>query len=162
MTKLRVIDIVDGTSVDGPGLRTAIYFAGCPHHCFNCHNPQSWDPVAGYDMTINEILEHIIENDFDVTFSGGDPLMQVDALIELAKRIKSIGKNIWCYTGYTFEEVELSEKFKKLLPYVDVIVDGHFINELRDISLRFRGSSNQRLIDVEKTLSEQRIMLFDD
>lgn len=162
MTTLRVIDIVDGTSVDGPGLRTTIYFAGCPHHCFNCHNPQTWDPAAGYDMTVDEIINHIIENDFDVTFSGGDPLMQINALVELAIKIKLIGKNIWCYTGYTFEEVTSSAEFKKILPYVDVIVDGHFINDLRDISLRFRGSSNQRLVDVAKTLSEDHIVLFSD
>ena len=100
---MRVLKIIDGTSVDGPGLRTSIYFAGCSHHCHGCHNPQSWDPASGEEVDIEAILGRIEENDFDVTFSGGDPLYQVEKLTELAKRIKMCGRNIWCYTGYSFE-----------------------------------------------------------
>ncbi len=148
MTTLRVIDIVDGTTVDGPGLRTSIYFAGCCHHCPGCQNPQSWDIMAGKEMGINEIMAHIEENDFDVTFSGGDPLFQIDAIIELAKAISQSGKHIWCYTGYQYEQVANDNKMKQLLPYIDVLVDGEFIQELRDIGLLFKGSSNQRLVDI--------------
>ena len=146
---MRVVDIIDGTTVDGPGFRTSIYFAGCQHHCPQCHNPSTWDPGAGTEMTIDEILKRINDNDFNVTFSGGDPLLQIDHLIELARRIKNTGRNIWCYTGYDIEHIVSNRHFLPLLEYVDVIVDGRFIADLRDKSLLFRGSSNQRLIDIE-------------
>lgn len=153
MPTLKVIDIVDGTSVDGPGLRTSIYFAGCPHHCPGCHNQQSWNYDCGYDMPIDDIMKHIIENDFNVTFSGGDPLAQIDNLIELAQRIKEKKKNIWCYTGYKYEEIIADNSLSRILPHIDVLVDGRYINALRDTNLLFCGSSNQRLIDVQQSLS---------
>ena len=142
------MDIVDGTSVDGPGLRTSIYFAGCAHKCPGCHNEHTWDFMAGKDMTVDELMDHI-------TFSGGDPLYQSEALIGLAERIKAEGYNLWCYTGFRFEDIVAAgepENAKTLLNYIDVLVDGPFIMELKDISLRFRGSSNQRIIDVRKSL----------
>ena len=145
---LRVIDIVDGTIVDGPGLRTSIYFAGCSHHCPGCHNPQSWDFNAGHDMTIVELVEHIRENDFDVTLSGGDPMYQLDAIIPLCREIHALGKKIWLYTGYTIEEIKASESLSRILGEVDAIVEGPFIESLRDLSLHFRGSSNQRIITL--------------
>lgn len=148
---LRVLDIVGGTSVDGPGLRTSIYFAGCSHHCQGCHNPQSWDAVGGDAMAIDEIIAVIDENDFNVTLSGGDPMFQVDELIELARRVKSEGRNIWCYTGYTYEQVCADARMSRLLPYIDVLVDGPYIESRRDLGLRFRGSSNQRLVDVRRS-----------
>ena len=148
---LRVLDIVGGTSVDGPGLRTSIYFAGCSHHCPGCHNPQSWDAGGGDAMTIDEIMAVIDKNDFNVTLSGGDPLYQVDELIELARRVKSAGRNIWCYTGYTYEQVCADDRMSRLLPYIDVLVDGPYIESKRDLGLRFRGSSNQRLVDVRRS-----------
>lgn len=160
MTYLRVIDIIAGTTVDGPGLRTSIYFAGCNHHCLGCHNPQSWDINSGTLMSVDEIMKIIIENDFNVTFSGGDPFLQVDGLSQLAKIIAAEGKNIWCYTGYLYEEIAISSQFRQLLPYIDVLVDGKFINELKDTNLIFRGSSNQRLIDVRKSLNENRIVIW--
>lgn len=153
MLTLKVIDIVDGTSVDGPGLRTSIYFAGCPHHCPGCHNQQSWNYDCGHDMPIDDIMKHIIENDFNVTFSGGDPLAQIDNLIELAQRIKEKKKNIWCYTGYKYEEIIADNSLSRILPHIDVLVDGRYINALRDTNLLFCGSSNQRLIDVQQSLS---------
>lgn len=156
--KLRVLKIVDGTSVDGPGLRTSVYFAGCEHHCFNCHNPQSWAPDSGIEMTIPQIMEQIIENDFNVTFSGGDPLFQIDGIIELAKEIKKSGKTIWCYTGYTYEQIISSNKYSKLLPFIDVLVDGKYIDKLRNIELRFRGSENQRIIDVKKSSANNLVL----
>lgn len=148
---LRVLDIVGGTSVDGPGLRTSVYFAGCNHHCPGCHNPQSWDAAGGMEMTIDEIIAVIDENDFNVTLSGGDPLMQVEGVTELARRLKEAGRNVWCYTGYTYEQVSASPRLSGVLPYIDVLVDGAFIESMRDVGLRFRGSSNQRLIDVARS-----------
>ncbi len=159
--KLRVLDIIAGTSVDGPGLRTSIYFAGCNHHCPQCHNPQSWDSNSGKEMSIDEIIDIVKAEDFDVTFSGGDPLLQTELLLHLAHAIKNLGKTIWCYTGYTYEEILDSPTLSPILQYIDVLVDGRFINTLRDISLRFRGSSNQRLIDISKSTSSN-IVLWED
>lgn len=159
---LRVIDISEGTSVDGPGLRTSIYFAGCNHHCVGCHNPQSWDPKAGREVSIEELLKVIDFNDFNVTFSGGDPLFQAEEVTELARRIKSeLNKNIWCYTGYLWENIIDDERFLPLLKTIDVLVDSPFILSQRDIELRFRGSSNQRIIDVQKSLKTHSIEILD-
>lgn len=158
---LRVINIIDGTTVDGPGFRTSIYFAGCTHHCSGCHNPSTWDPKSGYDMTTEQLLSKIKENDFDVTFSGGDPMFQVEQLTTLAEEIKRIGKTIWLYTGYTFEQIISSDNLSRILPYVDVIIDGPFIECQRDTSLLFRGSSNQRLIDVRHWLETGTLKLWE-
>ena len=149
---LRVIDIVGGTSVDGPGLRTSVYFAGCNHHCPGCHNPQSWDFDGGEAMSVLRIKEIIDDCDFNVTFSGGDPLMQpVDEMVELARLLKADGRTIWCYTGYSYDYLASRPEYEELLTCIDVLVDGPFVESLRDISLRFRGSSNQRLVDVARS-----------
>ncbi len=145
--RVSVLRIVEGTSVDGVGLRTSIYFAGCSHQCKGCHNPQSWDKANGIEMTFREILNVIEENGFNVTFSGGDPFFQVDEVAKLAKAIKlTLGKSIWCYTGYRLEEIQSNERLCQLLEYVDVLVDGRFELALRNTTLHFRGSSNQRII----------------
>jgi anaerobic ribonucleoside-triphosphate reductase activating protein len=147
---LFLLDIVEDTTVDGPGFRTAIYAAGCPRRCPGCHNPQSWEIGNGKMWTIDVLLEKIKQSEFaNVSFSGGDPLMQVEAFTELAKRIRmETNKTIWCYTGYLYEEVIENPKLAQILPYIDVLVDGPYIENLRDESLRFRGSSNQRIIEV--------------
>ena len=136
---------------DGPGLRTSIYCAGCAHHCPGCHNPQSWDFKGGYEVTIEELLDIIKADEFaNVTFSGGDPLYQVEAFTELARRIKTeTDKTIWCYTGFTYEEIQADPRLSQILPYLDVLVDGPYVEALRDTNLRFRGSSNQRIIDLK-------------
>lgn len=152
--ELKILSIEEGTSVDGPGLRTSIYFAGCRHHCEGCHNPQSWDIKNGKPATIDELMAVIRYNEFPVTFSGGDPFFQVAEVTELAHQIKQqTGYNIWCYTGYLWEDLLKHPEFMPLLQQVDVIVDGPFILAKRDISLRFRGSSNQRIIDVQQSLA---------
>ena len=135
---------------DGPGLRTSIYCAGCAHRCPGCHNPQSWDFNAGQEMSVQELLDIIKDDEFaNVTFSGGDPLYQVEAFTELARRIKEeTGKTIWCYTGFKYEEILVDERLSMILPYLDVLVDGPFIKDLRDPDLPFRGSSNQRIIEL--------------
>lgn len=159
---LRVLDIVPGTSVDGSGLRTAIYFAGCAHKCEGCHNPQSWDFAGGTEMTVGEIVRIVEENGFNVTFSGGDPLYQVSALTELAVELKSRGYNIWCYTGFLFEQLLDDSSTAELLPLLDVIVDGPFVLQQRDTSLIFRGSANQRIINVGETLMSGIVSLWQD
>ena len=158
--KLRVVDIVDGTSVDGPGLRTSIYFAGCDHRCPGCHNPSTWPHDDGRDMSISEIIARIDDNGFNVTFSGGDPLYQADKVAVLAEEIKRrLGKTVWCYTGFTYDELaEGPEDVRRLLRAVDVLVDGPFVEALRDTSLLFRGSANQRLIDVRATVEAGHIV----
>jgi anaerobic ribonucleoside-triphosphate reductase activating protein len=149
---LRVLNIVEGTSVDGPGLRTSIYFAGCHHQCPGCHNPQSWDPDGGTPMTVDEILSIVRENDFNVTFSGGDPLYQpLPELTQLAQAIRAAGYTLWCFTGFTYEQLAARADLRPLLSAINVLVDGPFIEAQRDISLLFRGSSNQRLIDLRRS-----------
>lgn len=148
MNKIRILDIVEETMVDGPGLRTSIYCAGCSHHCPGCHNPESWDFDGGYDMEIEDLLKVINDDEFsNVTFTGGDPLFQVEAFTELARRIKETSnKTIWCYSGYTLEQIQADPHLAQILPYLDVLVDGLYVDALRDTELLFRGSSNQRII----------------
>lgn len=146
--KIRILDIIEETMADGPGLRTSIYCAGCLHHCPGCHNPQSWAMDGGHEVEVETLLELIKADEFsNVTFSGGDPFYQVEAFTELARRIKEeTGKTIWCYTGFTYEEILADSRLSMMLPYLDVLVDGPFIQKLRDTELLFRGSSNQRII----------------
>ncbi|MBQ0023089.1 MAG: anaerobic ribonucleoside-triphosphate reductase activating protein [Prevotellaceae bacterium] len=156
---MKVLNISEGTIVDGPGLRTSIYFAGCTHQCLGCHNPQSWDPDGGDEMSEEQLLEIIKYNDFPVTLSGGDPLFQLDEVTSLARRIKNeLGKNIWCYTGYKWESIVHKPEYHALLQYIDVLVDSPFILDKRDISLKFRGSSNQRIIDVAASMEKGKIV----
>jgi anaerobic ribonucleoside-triphosphate reductase activating protein len=150
--KIRILDILEETMADGPGLRTSIYCAGCAHHCPGCHNPQSWDFHAGREVSVDDLLEIVKSDEFaDVTFSGGDPLYQVEAFTELARRIKEeTGKNIWCYTGFRYEDILADERMSRILPYIDTLVDGPFVQELCNPDLHFRGSSNQRIIHLSK------------
>lgn len=148
-TTFRVLEIVRGTTVDGPGFRTAIYFAGCCHQCPGCHNPQSWDFNGGTEMTLSEIMEVVEEEDFDVTLTGGDPLYNAENIAILAKKIKDSGHSVWLYTGFTIEQILESDELSKPLPYLDAIVEGPFILSLRDTDLQFRGSSNQRIIKAQ-------------
>ena len=131
---LSILDIIEDTTVDGPGFRTAIYAAGCPNGCPGCHNPESWDINRGRWMSTDDILQKVLADSFaDVTFSGGDPMYQPEGFTELAHAIKRQSrKNIWCYTGYTFETLLHNPRQAKLLEYIDVLVDGKFKEELRD------------------------------
>lgn len=151
--KIRVLDILEETMADGPGFRTSIYCAGCAHHCPGCHNPQSWDFTGGQEMTVQQLLDIVKDDEFaNVTFSGGDPFYQVEAFTELARRIKEeTGKTIWCYTGFRYEEILADDRLSQMLPYLDVLVDGPFVAELRDTDLPFRGSSNQCIIHLHSS-----------
>ena len=149
--KIRVADIIFETMADMPGLSTSIYAQGCKHHCPGCHNPQTWDFDEGKEYDVEELFDIILSDVFsDVTFSGGDPMFQVEAFTELAKMVKNkTNKTIWCYTGYTYEFIKESPKLRQILPFLDVLVDGPFILEKRNTDLKFRGSSNQRIIHLK-------------
>ena len=159
---IRVLDVIEDTMVDGPGFRTSIYCAGCRHQCAGCHNPQSWDFEGGHTMTTDEIMSVIEADPFaNVTFSGGDPMYQPEGFTELAKAIKTrTDKDIWCYTGFTFESLVSNPRQKALLEKIDVLVDGPFVKSQRDETLHFRGSRNQRLIDVPASLREGKVCLY--
>ena len=152
--------------VDGFGVRTVIWTQGCSHNCPFCHNPITHDFNGGALIDLEEIKEELksLKGQDGITLSGGDPMFQIEPVLEIAKFAKSINLNVWCYTGFTYEEVlEMGKKNKKyleLLDYLDVLVDGKFINELKNLDLLFRGSSNQRLIDMPKTLKEKKIVLI--
>lgn len=159
---IRLLDILHDTTVDGPGFRTSIYCAGCGHHCPGCHNPQSWDFSAGYDVEIDQLMQDIKNDPFaDVTFSGGDPFFQAEEFAALAVRIKAeTTKTIWCYTGYLYERLLEIPSSRRLLEQLDVLVDGPFIMSQRDEDLLFRGSTNQRLIDVQASLKTGNVVLW--
>jgi len=149
--------------VDGPGFRTSIYCAGCQHQCPGCHNPQSWDIKDGHPMTTDDIMR-VVEADpyANVTFTGGDPMYQPEGFTELARAIKErTDKTIWCYTGFTYEALITNPRQRALLEFIDVLVDGPFIKAQRDETLCFRGSSNQRIIDVPASLAAGRPIDFD-
>lgn len=159
---IQVLDIVEDTMVDGPGFRTSIYCAGCLHKCPGCHNPQSWNPSGGRAMTTEQVME-IIEADpyADVTFTGGDPMYQAEGFTELARAIRhKTQKTIWCYTGFTFEAIVHAPRYQQLLQELDVLVDGPFVKALRNEDLLFRGSSNQRLIDVQASLAVGQVVEY--
>lgn len=150
---MKILDIIHDSVVDGDGLRTVVFFAGCPHHCHGCHNPESWHIDNGMTMSIEEVLAEIHINPLtNVTFSGGEPFYQAKEIAALAKEIKTLGKNIWIYSGYTFEQLQniADEYVQELLSCCDVLVDGPFNLEQRDLSLRFRGSKNQRIIHLKE------------
>ncbi len=160
---LYILDIVEDTAVDGPGFRTSVYCAGCPNRCAGCHNPQSWDIANGRPMATDEILDIILADPFaDVTFSGGDPMFQPEGFTELAVAIKNNSdKNIWCFTGYLYENLLKNSAQAELLRHIDVLVDGPFVEGLKDEGLRFRGSSNQRVIDVPRSLACGEVVLVE-
>lgn len=148
--------------VDGEGIRTVIWTQGCPHNCIGCHNPETHDVNGGALVDLEEVYEIIdnLEGQDGITFSGGDPFMQPKECTEIAKYARKKGYNIWAYTGYTFEQLLLLSKTKKdiisFLKEIDVLVDGKFELNKKDYKAIFRGSSNQRTIDVSKSLKEQK------
>lgn len=149
---LRVLRIYPETIADGEGLRYSIYLAGCTRHCPGCHNPFSWNAHHGTPLNeayLSSIIQEVQRNSMldGITLTGGDPFYNPAGLLTLLQRLKhSTNANIWCYTGYTIEEIQRNEQLALALPYIDVLVDGPFVNTLHDPSLRFRGSSNQRII----------------
>lgn len=157
---IRVLDILKGTTVDGPGFRTSIYVAGCRHQCPGCHNPESWDFCAGHEMSIDEIMQVVNEEDFDVTLSGGDPMYHPQEIHELARRVHASGHTVWLFTGFVWEDIVNSPELAYILEEIDVIVDGPYIASRRNTDLQFRGSDNQRIIDVGKSLASGHAVLW--
>ena len=155
-----VLDIIRGTTVDGPGFRTSIYLAGCRHQCKGCHNPQSWDVENGKPMSLDEILKIVEEEDFDVTLSGGDPLFNLETTNALIEALKRDNRNVWLYTGFTWEEIINDKRLWDIVSKVDVVVDGPFVEELRNPDLQFRGSSNQRMIDIKASIATDTLVLW--
>lgn len=150
----KVAELINDSIVDGPGFRFTIFTQGCPHHCKGCHNPQTHDPDGGYMVTMEEVLEKIRKNPLldGVTFSGGEPFIQAKELLPVAKAIKEQGLHIIAYSGFTFEELMKRADCVALLQYINLLVDGRFLESQRSLELRFRGSKNQRVIDVPKSL----------
>ena len=152
---IRIAGLVEESIVDGMGVRFVVFVQGCPHHCPGCHNPNTHDIDGGYDIEIDEIVSKIEKNPLidGVTFSGGEPFCQAGGLAKLAKKLKKLGYNIWTYSGYTLEELigrsKEDEDIKKLLSLIDILVDGRFEEDKMDYTLKFRGSSNQRIIEMK-------------
>ncbi len=165
---LNLSGVIKESIVDGPGIRMTIFTQGCPHHCKGCHNPETWSFEPKHSGDIDKILQVALQNPLlqGLTFSGGEPFCQAESLYELAKKCHENNLNVMCYTGYTFEE--LVDGFKEnpfwelLLKECDYLVDGKFILEQKSLMLLFRGSKNQRYIDVKKTFTKKEIVLVDE
>lgn len=167
MSIIRTAGIVKESIVDGPGIRYTVFVQGCPHHCEDCHNPDTHDFSGGKDRESAEFAEEIKSNPLlaGITLSGGEPFCQAEALCELAESVKAMKKNVVAYSGYTFEElIDLSKEqpsILKLLQSCDLLIDGRYVQAKRDLTLRFRGSSNQRVLDVPKSLAAGAAVLWD-
>lgn len=164
---MRIANIVQDSIVDGPGLRFVVFVQGCSHGCKGCHNPGTHDPAGGYEMSVDEILEMIRKNPLvqGVTISGGEPFDQAEECLELAHGVWEMGLKLWVYTGYTFEQLwtRSIDEFEVdlLLDQIDVLVDGPFIESQKSYDLKWRGSRNQRLIDMQESLDELKIVLWE-
>ena len=155
---------VNDSIVDGPGLRYAVFVQGCSHHCPGCQNPETHDPDGGHEDDTDSLIAKMKKNPLlsGITLSGGEPMEQPVPCLELAKAAHAIGLNVWCYTGYTWEELTRQNDPDRmaLLSQVDVLVDGMFVMAEKSLELDYRGSKNQRLIDVPASLREQQVILW--
>ncbi len=159
---IQLMNVVVDTTVDGPGWRSSVYCAGCRHACKGCHNPETWSFKAGTSVPVDEIVERLRATEGNITFSGGDPMYQAEAFTELARRIvDELHRTVWCYTGFHYEEVLADPVMSKMLPYLEVLVDGPFVEEQKSLDLMFRGSRNQRLVDVQRSLEAGRVVEFE-
>lgn len=156
--KIRICGFEPESIVDGEGIRFVVFTQGCPHHCEGCHNPQSHDFNAGTEYDTADIISMIKRNPLiqGVTLSGGEPFCQYEACLEIAKAVHQMGRNVWCYTGYELYEVIGNP----LLKEIDVLIDGKFILAEKSLDLKFRGSRNQRIIDVKESFKQHRAVGF--
>lgn len=167
MGSIKIAGIIKESIVDGPGIRMVIFTQGCKHNCKNCHNPETHDINGGYDIEIDEIISMINKNPLldGITLSGGDPLLQIEESLELAKKVKDKKLNIILYTGYKFEDILIKLKensiLRELLNQIDVLIDGKYIEEEKDLLLKFRGSKNQRIINVKESLEKEEIIVIE-
>ena len=166
---MRLSGITGESVVDGPGLRYVIFTQGCHHQCFKCHNPASWDMDSGQEFSVKEIIRMIKKQKKilrGITFSGGEPFLQAGELAKVAFAVRQTGWDVVTYTGFLYEElIELADNdagIKNLLYASDILIDGKYIDKIKTIKLPFRGSSNQRLIDIKKTLENGKITLWQD
>lgn len=165
---LRIAGIMRESIVDGPGIRFAVFCQGCPHDCPDCHNPETHDFNGGTEVTIDKILKAIDENPMlkGVTFSGGEPTCQPEGFASLAKAVKARGLDITMFSGYTYEQLlkraEEEPALAELLSMTDLLIDGPFIKAQKDLTLQFRGSRNQRLIDMNATREAGEIILWQE
>nr|WP_092067072.1 anaerobic ribonucleoside-triphosphate reductase activating protein [Dendrosporobacter quercicolus]NSL49749.1 anaerobic ribonucleoside-triphosphate reductase activating protein [Dendrosporobacter quercicolus DSM 1736]SDL48611.1 anaerobic ribonucleoside-triphosphate reductase activating protein [Dendrosporobacter quercicolus] len=163
MLNLRLAaDITIDSVVDGPGLRTVVWCQGCVHQCPECHNPATHCPTGGFEKTVSAIIREILAVPMQsgVTFSGGEPMLQAKSCAAVARALKEQGRNIWCYTGFTFEELLEQPECVQFLNHIDVLVDGKFVPEMKSYNLPFRGSANQRLIAVPESLRRKQAVLL--
>ena len=162
---IRIANYINDSIVDGPGIRFPIFFQGCSHNCKGCFNKETWDFNSGKLIEEEELIKIIKENFLlsGVTFSGGDPFYQISGALKMAKLVKENNYHLMCYTGFLFEELlEMSKhnfELKELLSLIDTIVDGPFIEELKSLDLNFKGSKNQRIINVKDSLKNNKIIL---
>ncbi len=156
-------DLQPDSIVDGEGVRTVIWTQGCPHNCIGCHNPSTHDFNDGILVDVNYVIDELktIKNQDGITLSGGDPVCQSTACLKICKEAHKMGLNVWCYTGFTYETMINNPKHLALLKEIDVLVDGKFILEEKSYDLYFRGSKNQRIIDVKKSLDEEKVVLVE-
>ncbi len=165
--KIKLFGLANDSIVDGPGLRFAVFTQGCYHNCEGCHNPGSHDPEGGYWEDCDVIIKKIKQNPLldGITFSGGEPFLQAEALCYIADEAKKAGLNVMVYTGYTYEEIlegaNEDNKWLELLKKTDILVDGRFVLSQKSIELNFKGSSNQRLINVPESLKAGKVILSD-
>ena len=163
--EIRLAGIVPESIVDGPGYRLAVFVQGCPHACPGCHNPKTHDFAGGYLSDTAQIIAQMGKNPLvrGVTLTGGEPMMQAEALLEVASAAKEKGLNVWCYTGFTLEELLERKQLAqlRLLEYIDVLVDGPYIAHERSLDLVYCGSKNQRLIDMKKTREAGELCLYE-
>lgn len=158
---IRIAGIAPESIVDGPGFRFTVFTQGCFHDCPGCHNPETHDPDGGRAVTVKSLVDAIRKNALldGLTLSGGEPFEQVDACVRLAAEARGMGLNVWAYSGYTFEQLTADPEKMRLLSVCDVLVDGPFMLNERTLEKRFRGSRNQRVIDVRKSLERGEIVL---
>lgn len=162
--RLATPQIQQDSVVDGEGIRAVIWTQGCPHHCPGCHNPETHSFTSGYVVDTSDIKEQIKKLSFHtgITLSGGDPLIQVEACLEIARYAKELGLDVWCYTGFTFEELITATKtkpvIKEFLNCIDVLVDGKFKVEEKTYDAIFRGSRNQRIIDTKESIKKNKVV----
>lgn len=159
--EIRISGIVEESIVDGPGLRYVLFTQGCPHHCKGCHNPMTHPFDGGRMVSPDWVFEDVRKNPIvrGVTFSGGEPFVQSEKLAPLAERLHAAGYNLTSYTGYVYEDLLADSRHMPLLRQLDILVDGPFILEEKSLIIRFRGSRNQRIIDVPRSLAEGRVVL---
>lgn len=164
--KLQVAGVVGESIVDGPGIRYTIFVQGCPHHCPGCHNPQTHPFEGGRELDIDDAFEDFRKDPIlkGITFSGGEPFCQPGPLAELARRVHALGKDVVTFTGYTYEQLAAMDDpaVQALLHGTDILIDGPFLLDRKNLELRFRGSENQRVIDLAGTRREGRLVLLDD